>query len=672
MERPKHRWHILAGLALLACGALLIGHQWFIHAGPPRVVAATATRQLVAPQPDHVQPPAVAATAAHAASASPSPVITTGVFRGRVIDAATRKPVPQQFEVRLARIQRGPEIREEQPITQTFQSDTGRFAWKDAPAGTWNVTVAASRYQHFRVEGFSVVAGKTTREIVMPLQRGNTLRGRVFDQVSGIGIGEAWITFKDASAWRGQRPDEERFAKSKDDGTFVLDGVPGGDMIVSAGATGHAYREVAVAVIDDTPPLEIGLTTGGKIAGMVVAPNGIPVKGMVMLDGPGIGFFSEADETGRFSFEQRPAGRYQLRATTPAGSAKQEFELGENEIREDVVLQVAQGRSVRGTIKGLQPEQLSQTFLSLQPESRSAYFSTKPDEQGAYALNGLPAGRATLTAHAGMSHQLSRTVDVPADKDVALDIVFVPGARLSGRVTQAGKPASPRMVWMGPANSRGDTLYRARTAEDGRYEIEAIPPGEYRVRAEDDVSRVVTIAADTVLNIDIPLLQIGGRVLEDGSGATPIVGAEVYVRGTDTATERVHGFRETDHFGHFTMTGVEPGEVLLTVYKPGYELYRERITYGTPIANKKITLRQGGGVEIRVHKPTDGEPVHGFLVTEKSRGNGWDLDLWIPVDSEGIGHLPSALAGSTLEIQGSGDKPIVIREWDGQSLDLKL
>lgn len=672
MERPKHRWFILAGLALLACGALLVGRQWFNRPDAAPTSPAATARPLVQPRSASSQPPVVAATAAHSTSAPPSPTSTSGVFRGRVIDAATRKPVSQQFEVRLARIQHGPEIREEQPITQTFQSDTGRFAWKDAPAGAWNVTVATARYQYFRVEGFSIAAGKTSREIVMPLQLGYTLRGRVFDQVSGIGIGEAWITFKDASAWRGQRPENERYVKSKDDGTFVLDGVPSGDMIVSAGATGHAYREIPVAVVDDTPALEIGLTTGGKIAGMVVAPNGMPVKGTVMLDGPGIGFIAEADETGRFSFEQRPAGPYQLRATTPAGSARQEFELGENEIREDVLLQVAQGRSVRGTIKGLRPEQLSQTFLSLQPESRSAYFSTKPDDQGVYALNGLPAGRATLTAHAGMSRQVSKTVDVPADKDVALDIVFVPGARLSGRVTQAGKPASPRTVWMGPADNKGGTLYRATTAEDGRYEIEAIPPGEYRLRAEDDVSRAITIAGDMVLNIDIPLVQIGGRVLEDDSGAAPIVGAEVYVRGADTATERVHGLRETDHFGHFTMTGVEPGEVVLTVYKPGYEMYRERITYGTPITSKKITLRQGGGVEIRVHKPINDDPLHGFLVTEKSAGDAWGIDLWIPVDSEGIGHLPSALAGSTLEIQGSGDKPIVIREWDGQALDLKL
>ena len=120
------------------------------------------------------------------------------------------------------------------------------------------------------------------------------------------------------------------------------------------------------------------------------------------------------------------------------------------------------------------------------------------------------------------------------------------------------------------------------------------------------------------------------------------------------------------------MTGLQPGDVLLTVYKPGYEMYRERITYATPITDKKITLRQGGGVEITSPKLRRCRIPAWFPVTEKMRGDAWDVDLWIPVDREGIGHLPSALAGSTLEIQGSGDKPIVIREWDGQSLDLKL
>jgi hypothetical protein len=672
MDRPKHRRFLLLGFALLACALALLGWQWrsaSVESAHP-VAGQPQTRQLVDPEPVETEQPA-SAPKPGATAAPPVNTAESGNFRGRVIDAVTRQPVPE-FEIHLIPgVTREGIVTTEPRASQTFQAANGRFTWQNAPAGKWKLKVAAPRYQHFRLEELSIVAGKATREITVPLQRGHTLRGRVFDQVSGAGIPDAWISFKDPSAWRGDMADDENYAKSKDDGTFVLDGVPGGNMIVSAGAGKHAYREMPVEVSNDTPPLEIGLATGGKIAGMVVAPDGTPVKGFVYLNGPGIGFIHQLDETGSFSFEHRPAGRYAVRANTAAGSANLDIELAENEIREGLVLQVAEGRSVRGVVRGVRPEQLAKTHISLHTESRSAYLSTKPDELGAYALNGVPPGRATVTAYADMSREVSKKVTVPADKDVALDIVFAPGARLSGRVTQGAKPASNKHIWLRSADNKGDALYRARSEEDGRYEIEGVPPGDYRIRADDDVSRVLSIAGDTVFNIDIPLVQIGGRVVEDG-GDAPIVGAEVYVRGVDAATDRVHAYRKTNHFGQFAVTGMEPGEVVLTVYKPGYEMHRERIAYGTPITSKNITLRKGGGVEIRVHRPTDAKPVHGIVVTEKMRGDAWDADLWIPIDSEGIGHLPSALAGSTLEFQGFGDKPIVIQEWDGQSLELKL
>ena len=61
----------------------------------------------------------------------------------------TRQPV-QKFEVELAGIPRGPMRGNEPRVTQTFQSSDGRFAWQQAPAGNWNVRVAAHRYQRFQ------------------------------------------------------------------------------------------------------------------------------------------------------------------------------------------------------------------------------------------------------------------------------------------------------------------------------------------------------------------------------------------------------------------------------------------------------------------------------------------------------------------------------------------
>ncbi len=53
-------------------------------------------------------------------------------------------------------------------------------------------------------------------------------------------------------------------------------------MLVRAAANNYASREITVTVSTETPPVEIALTTGGKIAGMVVAPDGTPVKGTMV------------------------------------------------------------------------------------------------------------------------------------------------------------------------------------------------------------------------------------------------------------------------------------------------------------------------------------------------------------------------------------------------------
>jgi len=111
--------------------------------------------------------------------------------------------------------------------------------------------------------------------------------------------------------------------------------------------------------------------------------------------------------------------------------------------------------------------------------------------------------------------------------------------------------------------------------------------------------------------------------------------------------------------------------MLFTVFKPGYEMYRERIVYDTPVADKTVRLRKTTGVEVRAHSDR-GEPLRLLGVAEVIPGNEREINLQIPLDSEGMGFLPSALAGSTLRIYGSGPNPIVVRQWDGHSLDLKF
>jgi hypothetical protein len=61
----------------------------------------------------------------------------------------------------------------------------------------------------------------------------------------------------------------------------------------------------------------------------------------------------------------------------------------------------------------------------------------------------------------------------------------------------------------------------------------------------------------------------------------------------------------------------------------------------------------------------------GFTITQSFPGNDHVVDLWIPIDGDGLCHVPSALAGTTFQIGRFSGAPIVIEKWDGQPFELR-
>jgi hypothetical protein len=656
---------------LVACGVglFMLSHR------PPATRDEIAAPSSVVPvqdaelAPDQEQSPGVEKIESVAAAPASTPAATTGTFRGRLIDAVTRQPV-KEFEVQMLRVQRAPPWREEEPLTQTFQSEVGRFSWSGVPADSWSVTLSAHGYQRFDAGEVTVVAGKKTREVVMPLLRGFAVRGRVVAADTGAPIPEVGVTYQIANGMPRlgvPLPD----TKTNQDGSFVIDGVPGGDIVLTAEAQGYASKAVEIDLDEKTPPQEFVLSVGGRIAGTVKTVSGAPVQTSIVLESGDYSSRSESNQAGQFAFMQLPPGRYAVSANGRGGSSRQEIVLGQDERREDIALSVEEGRNIHGTLRGLRPEQFKRAFIMLGIEAEHAYFSTRPNEQGEYTIKGVPAGRGRMHVMT-RDRAVEKTVDVPADRDLTLDIVFPAGARLSGRVRRADQSAIRTNVSMRPADTKSVARYSATTSADGAYEIEGLPLGEYRVTADDVIERAITILGDTVLNFDIPSVQLSGRVVDE-AGSVPIVGAAIQIRGTDVATALVRGYKPTNHFGEFGLTGLEPGEIVLIVYMPGYALYREKISYGAPIKNKTIALRKSSGVEIRVQPVEGKEPLRILSVGQAIPGNERDIGLGIPLNREGVGSLPSALAGSKITIYGRGDgKPIIIEEWDGEPLELKL
>ena len=657
MDRPKHHWLILLGLALVSCGAVLLGLQWLQPKSDDGNQPPVTTVQFPARSPAPAQSQPVAAPATEEP--------TGALLRGQVIDAETREPI-EQFEIQLQLLQHDLEV-EPPPVTRTFRSGSGRFAWQDAPPGMWRFVLVAADHQHFQIEGLSIAAGQQTRELLVPLLRGYNVTGRVFEQRSGAGIPNASIFFVESGdAFRNRGG-----VKSKKDGAFVLDGVPPGRVTLSVLSMEHAQREVDIVVSERTPPVEIGLSTGASISGFLVTSGGAPLVGPVTLvNEQNFSFRKRTDETGAFSFGKLSAGRYRIGTDT----GWQDIVLGPDERRENIFVTstVSPGRAVRGSVKGLPPDALERTFVTLQSDSRGLVAMRPLEKDGTFVLRGAPAGPGLLRLDIESGNRtLVRAIEVPAHKDLLVDIEFAAGVRVSGRVTQGGKPVvAGRGVWIAPFAGQEGSFYHARTADGGTYRVDDVPAGDYQIHAEGGAIRRVAITDDTAIDIDLPVTQLGGRVLEK-EGSVPIVGAVVFATMLKSPVSGARPYTSANHFGEFQLTGLEPGDVVVSAYKPGYELFRERIAYASPVTDMTLRLNPGSGVEIKAHVARGGAVVRQIEVVERLDGGHLGVILQIRLDEDGAGLLPGGLAGSTLEISGGG-RTSVVPKWDGQALGVQL
>ncbi len=378
-------------------------------------------------------------------------------------------------------------------------------------------------------------------------------------------------------------------------------------------------------------------------------------------------------DTGDFSFQHLAAGRYQLTSQAESGSVAREIVLARNQRIERIVLALSAGHSIRGVLTGLRPEDLKRVSISLYRDGDAGdpRADVHVDDRGAYALHGVRPGPVQVTADVSMRRQLSKTVQMPADSDITVNLDFPPGAQLSGRVTHGGKAVPGVRVRPRPAVEQPVYFYGASTSEQGEYVIEDLPVGDYYFWVDDVYkSRLVHISDDTVFDIDVPRAQLSAHVLEEG-GKVPVVGADVYIWPTEAGWSRNRLQGHSNDFGQFALVGIEPGDFVLTVYKPGYEMFRERISFSSPVADLTVPMRQDMGVEVRVREADSGKPLQQVFAVEMI-GDRYGSELQLGLDDDGVGYIPSALAGSTLSFSAMGHAPTVIAGWSGQPLDLQL
>jgi RNA polymerase sigma-70 factor (ECF subfamily) len=246
-----------------------------------------------------------------------------GAIEGQVVAAETGTPLPDFSITWLDGWQQAFSWGMDYALRHVHD-EAGRFSLRNVQAGNVTLVVRApGRATTFRT-GETIEPGGTTSGVVIALERGVSVKGRVVD-AAGEPVADAMI-FEGSFPWVYVQ-DYPALARTytDDDGHFVLNDISRSCAWVSAYQKDHQPGGVAAIDLTKDPPAPVTITlgSGGAIEGRVLL-NDQPVAGahVELLVEKGArtgGTAAQTDAEGRYSMARVSACEGQIRASFPLG-----------------------------------------------------------------------------------------------------------------------------------------------------------------------------------------------------------------------------------------------------------------------------------------------------------------------------------------------------------------
>ena len=620
-------------------------------------------------------------------------VAGTGRIEGSAVDAKTGQPLaafdvsyePERGGGMVFRIARRAGVGASGAGQRLHvESEDGRFALEDVPAGRWSVVVEAKGYQVARAGGVTVEEATTTDGVEVKVPAGTVLKGRVVDARSGRPVVEANVVATSAGApgaFPGLAGLDAGGLLTDADGRFEVEGLAPGKVSLRVDHVDYEDRSETVELKEGGSAVEVALSRGGALGGTVLTASRQPAAGAdVTLQVSGEGGFARGplgggsqsavtDASGRFRFDHLSAGRYSVAAQLSGqASEPQPAVLTAGDSNDGLVLVLAGGATLRGLVSGLPDAQRAGVLVSANgPQQYSASARTGPD--GHFELTGLPAGTTSLRATAGdflsgATRSASGSVTV-AEGQLEADatVVFEGTAALSGNVTRGGRPVSGAMVFAGPR--RGGANASARTDDSGAFRMEGLEDGEYNASVQPPagsagrgVSKTVSVSGETTVDFEFPTASLSGVVVAAGT-KQPLEGVRVTATlqgGASTDGGRRLGGASTDTNGRWFLDDVEPGSWDLVFRREGYlEETRSASASETGGDGGSVEMTRGEGLELKARDGLYQIPLRGVSVRVRDAAGGNVLATYVPLDGDGKGDVPSLKPGRyALVVESNG------------------
>jgi hypothetical protein len=323
-----------------------------------------------------------------------------------------------------------------------------------------------------------------------------------------------------------------------------------------------------------------------------------------------------SDASGHFRFEGVPAGRYKVvaRRTGWAPGTSDLFAVQGERSPGDVALRLTDGIAIAGRISGPQGPLPGARVTAWQGsgESEIAIATAIADAWGHYQLQHLPGGitlRVSAGGHAEGARHLENRAESSAAEDFALAALT---ERLAGKVSDesgfAVQSALVRII-QGPAG----VGRIARSDEYGRFAIEGVARGKYRLQIISDAHARAVMSAHSDREVQARLAPASSLQLQviDGHTLRPIAGALVALEGAGCPRAKMR--TSASGSAHFGL--LRSGTCRLALNSPGYVQISTaaRIPVGSA-ETLRVEMRRGARLA-GVLRDADGNRVAGAKVS---------------------------------------------------------
>lgn len=538
-----------------------------------------------------------------------------------------------------------------------FHDAEGRFVIEKVAVRPSELIVTAPGFARSRI-AIELEKGKNLDDLEVKLDRAGTVIGRVTGPngtaVEGVRVfvqsDEPGVLYRDPST-------------TDANGEYRLEAIPLGETTINYQKKGFQPLKKPVNVDSGEVRADARLETGKVLAGRVVTESGTPVaeadvRAWSMAAGA-VGANAKTDASGRFSLEGLGSGIYEVRAVR---RGYMEARLPDVDIDRagELTVTLRSGATITGRILGLDVSR-EEKPLRVSAAGDGVQTNGTVDPNGTYRIEGAPVGKIGIRAFTtGATRRSTELAEIETDNggSYTVDLEFKEHNTIRGRITLDGAPMRGGNISVlrrgGPRVSAGATI-----ADDGGYELQGIPTGQYNVMIFNPIAGVeyMTVRDFTrseTVDIDMRPSSLTARVFDDATGE-PLAGAELSLQPAEAGQTPNRPGARSGSDGRVVLENISPGDYDMRVVREGYASQLARRTFAEGSAVQfDVRLTPSEGLALTVIDGRNGKPVHAQITARNASGTIVYSDYNSKMRADGTMVVPLAPGNYRLNIFSRG------------------